>query len=274
MFMAGMKEQAQEPFDQVLQAAREIGWVREQAEVVRAIAEAMAQAGLWEQALRIAEEIKEARKRAETVELIATGMAVARIAEETLWKQALQIAKGIGWALEQVFALEAIAEAMARVGIMQQTLWNQALQMAESIQEARLSAEALSSIIKAMAGSELTKGAIWKQALQTLERIGEEKWILMQTAEAVARAGEVERSISIVEQAIGLRGNILPSVLQALTERAQAGDERSRRGFLRLLPLCGWSSRLAYSACTLLARLYPEQMEGIALAVSGRPPAA
>jgi hypothetical protein len=115
------------------------------------------------------------------------------------------------------------------------------------------------------------------QALRTAEAIeepGERASALGDIAKAMARIGEAEGAAGIMEREIGARGRGLLAVLQALTERAQEGDEKSKRVFLRLLPLCGWSLELAYSACGLLARLYPHQAEGIALAVRGMPPAA
>jgi hypothetical protein len=90
----------------------------------------------------------------------------------------------------------------------------------------------------------------------------------------MARIGEAEGAAGIMEREIGAREQGLLAVLQALTERAQEEDEKSKRVFLRLLPLCGWSLELAYSACGLLARLYPHQAEGIARAIRGMPPAA
>ena len=93
-------------------------------------------------------------------------------------------------------------------------------------------------------------------------------------AEEIAKAGEVEGAVGIIEREMAVRMEMLPSVLSALVERAREGDEKSKGGFLRLLPLCGWSLRLAYSACVLLVRLYPHQAEGIALAIRGMPPAA
>jgi tetratricopeptide (TPR) repeat protein len=148
--------------------------------------------------------------------------------------QALRTAEAIEEAWERALALRAIAEAMARTG-----MWEQALQTAEAIEEARERAEALRAIAKAM-----------------------------------ARTGEAEGAAGIMEREIGAREQGLLAVLQALTERAREGDEKSKRVFLRLLSLCGWSLELAYSACGLLARLYPHQAEGIALAVRGMPPAA
>jgi hypothetical protein len=108
------------------------------------------------------------------------------------------------------------------------------------------------------------------QALRTAEAI-EEAWerasALGAIAEAMARIGEAEGAAGIMEREIGAREQGLLAVLQALTERAREGDEKSKRGFLRLLPLCGWSLELAYQACGLLAGLYPEQAEGIARVV-------
>jgi hypothetical protein len=54
-----------------------------------------------------------------------------------------------------------------------------------------------------------------------------------------------------------------------LAERARKGDEKSKGGFLRLLPLCSWSLELAYEACGWLAWLYPERGEEIAGVVRG-----
>jgi hypothetical protein len=60
-----------------------------------------------------------------------------------------------------------------------------------------------------------------------------------------------------------------PSFLEVLAERASEGDRKSKEGFLKLLPLCGWSLELAYQACGLLAWLYPERGEEIARVVRG-----
>jgi hypothetical protein len=83
------------------------------------------------------------------------------------------------------------------------------------------------------------------------------------------RLGELEGAVGIVERETGMRTEMLPSALKALAERARKGDEKSKGGFLRLLPLCSWSLELAYEACGLLAWLYPEQGEAIAKAVRG-----
>jgi tetratricopeptide (TPR) repeat protein len=161
--------------------------------------------------------------------------------QQALWEQALRTAEAIKGAWKRAEALGAIAEAMARTGMTQQAqeAFHQALRTAEAIQGAWERAEALGAI-----------------------------------AEAMAKTGEAEGAAGIMEREIGARERGLLAVLQALTERAREGDEKSQRGFLRLLPLCGWSLELAYSACGLLARLYPQQAEGIALAIRGMPPAA
>jgi hypothetical protein len=72
-----------------------------------------------------------------------------------------------------------------------------------------------------------------------------------------------------VERETGMRTEMLPSVLSVLAGQASEGDGRSKEGFLRLLPWCGWSLELAYKACRWLAGLYPEQGEAIAKAVRG-----
>jgi hypothetical protein len=174
-------------------------------------------------------------------------------------------AEAIERAFKQVEALWAIAEAMASAGMTQQALWEQALRTAEAIEEPRGRASALRVIAEAMA-----RAGMWEQALRTaeaIERAEERAWALGAIAKAMARIGEAEGAAGIMEREIGARERGLLAILQALTERAREGDEKSKRGFLRLLPLCGWSLELAYQACGLLAGLYPEQAEGIARVV-------
>jgi len=231
------------------------------------VAAGWASRGLFDRALNVAEGIQEAGKRAEALGAIAEAMASAG-----MWEQALQTAKAIEGAEERAEALRAIAEAMASAG-----MWEQALRTAEAIEGAWERAEALRAIAEAMASAGMTQQALWEQALQTakaIEGASERAEALRAIAKAMARAGEAEEAAGIMEREIGARERGLLAVLQALTERAREGDEKSKRGFLRLLPLCGWSLELAYSACGLLARLYPRQAEGIALAVRGMPPAA
>jgi hypothetical protein len=85
----------------------------------------------------------------------------------------------------------------------------------------------------------------------------------------MVKTGEVNEVVGVVERETVMRTEMLPSVLKALAERASEGDEKSKGGFLRLLPLCGWSLEFAYKACGWLAWLYPEQGEAIAKAVRG-----
>jgi hypothetical protein len=261
-------------WEQALRTAKAIEEAWERAWALRAIAEAMARTGMWEQALRTAEAIEEARERAKALGAIAEAMASTGMTQQALWEQALRTAEAIEEAWERAWALRAIAEAMARTG-----MWEQALRTAEAIEEARERAKALGAIAEAMAKTGMTQQAqeAFHQALRTAEAIeepGERASALRAIAEAMAKTGEAEGAAGIMEREIGARERGLLAVLQALTERAREGDEKSQRGFLRLLPLCGWSLELAYSACGLLARLYPQQAEGIALAVRGMPPAA
>jgi hypothetical protein len=136
------------------------------------------------------------------------------------------------------------------------------LKVAEGIEEAWQRAGALRGIAEGMA-----EAGMFDQALKVAEGIEEAEkraWALREIAEGMARAGEVEGAVSIVEREMAVRTEELPSVLSVLAWRASEGDGRSKEGFLRLLPLCGWSLKLAYQACGLLAWLYPERGEEIA----------
>jgi hypothetical protein len=186
---------------------------------------------VFDQALKVAEEIEDAGQRARALGAIAVGMAKAGMKDwaKEVFERALQVAEGIERAWRRAEALMAIAEGMAKAG-----MFDQALKVAEGIKEA------------------------WQRARA-----------LREIAEGMAKAGEVEGAISIVEREMAVRTKGLPSVLQALALRAKQGDEKSKGGFLRLLPLCGWSLELAYQACGLLAWLYPERGEEIARVVRG-----
>ena len=121
-----------------------------------------------------------------------------------------------------------------------------------------------------LARSLASKG-LFEQALKLAEGIEDARlrvWVLRDIAEEMARAGEVEGAVGIVERETGMRTGILSSVLRVLAKRTSEGDRKGKEGFLKLLPLCGWSLELAYQACRLLASLYPEQVEGIARVVS------
>jgi hypothetical protein len=154
--------------------------------------------------------------------------------------------------------LREIAEGMAKEG-----MFDQALKVAEGIEEADVRAWALREIARGMA-----EAGMFDQALKVAEGIEEadvRAWALREIAEGMARAGEVEGAVSIVEREMAVRTEGLPSVLQALALRAKQGDEKSKKeGFLKLLPLCGWSLEFAHQACRWLIRLYPERGEEIA----------
>jgi hypothetical protein len=154
---------------------------------------------------------------------------------------------------------------MAKAGMKDwaKEVFDQALKVAEGIEEAWERAEALREIAEGMA-----KAGMFDQALKVAEGIEdawERAWALREIAGKMAKAGEVEGAVGIVEREMAVRTEELPSVLKALAERAKQGDEKSKKeGFLRLLPLCGWSLEFAYKACGLLAWLYPERGEEIA----------
>jgi tetratricopeptide (TPR) repeat protein len=219
----------------------------------RKLATGWASKRLFDQALKLAEGIERAGWRAEALREIAGEMAKAG-----MFEQALKVAEGIEDADERARALREIAGEMAKAG-----MFEQALKVAEGIEKAGWRAWALREIAEGMA-----EAGMFDQALKVAEGIEEAEkraWALREIAEGMARAGEVEGAVSIVEREMAVRTKGLPSVLQALAERAKQGDEKSKKeGFLRLLPWCGWSLEFAYKACGLLAWLYPEKGAEIA----------
>jgi endonuclease IV len=161
---------------------------------------------------------------------------------------------------------------MAKAGMIDwaKEVFEQALKAAEGIEKAGVRAGVLREIAGEMAKAGMTDWAkeVFGRALQVAEGIEDAEKraeALREIAEGMAKAGEVERAVGIVEREMAVRTKGLPSVLSALAERAKQGDEKSKKeGFLRLLPLCGWSLEFAYKACGLLHQLYPERGEEIA----------
>jgi tetratricopeptide (TPR) repeat protein len=181
-----------------------------------------------------------------------------------VFDQALKVAEGIEKADERARALIAIAGEMAKAGMTDwaKEVFGRALQVAEGIEDAWERAGALREI-----AGEMAKAGMVDQALKVAEGIEEawrRAWALREIAGEMAKAGEVEGAVGIVEREMAVRTEGLPSVLSALAERARKGDGRSKEGFLKLLPLCGWSLEFAYQACRLLHQLYPERGEEIA----------
>jgi hypothetical protein len=181
--------------------------------------------------------IKETEENEKTwVKVWTLKSVIKEMAKKRMFDQALQVVRKIKMASERVEALGTIGEEMAKVGITgrAEEVFKQALKVAEEIEDAEEHAEALRAIVEKM-----------------------------------ARVGKTEDAIGIVEQETGMRTEMLSSILPVLAERVSEGDRKSKKGFLRLLPLCGWSLELAYQACGLLAWLYPERGEEIARVVRG-----
>jgi tetratricopeptide (TPR) repeat protein len=262
-------------FDQALKVAEGIEDAEERARALIAIAGEMAKAGItdwakevFEQALKVVEGSEDAWQQAGVLREIMEGMAKVE-----MFVQDLKVLEWIGWAWWRAGALREIAEGMAKAGMTDwaKEVFEQALKVAEGIWWAWWRAKALGAIAEGMA-----KAGMVDQALKVAEGI-EEEWDWERVLGEMARdaresakaakmvkAGEVERVVGIVERDMAVRTEELPSVLSVLAWRASEGDGRSKEGFLRLLPLCGWSLKLAYQACGLLAWLYPERGEEIA----------
>jgi lipopolysaccharide biosynthesis regulator YciM len=185
-----------------------------------------------------------------------------------MFDQALKVAEGIEKAWERAWALIAIAGEMAKAGMEDwaKEVFDQALKVAEGIEKADERARALREI-----AGEMAKAGMFDRALKVAEGIEEAEkraWALREIAREMAKAGEVEGAVGIVEREMAVRTEGLPSILRALAERAKQGDGRSKEGFLKLLPWCGWSLEFACYACGLLHQLYPERGEEIAGVVS------
>jgi tetratricopeptide (TPR) repeat protein len=231
---------------------------------------------MFDQALKVAEGIEEAWQRARALREIAEEMAKARMEDwaKEVFDQALKVAEGIEDAWKRAWALRGIAEEMVKAGMIDwaKEVFDQALKVVEGIEDAWKRVEALREIAREIAKARVQDEALWRDALKVAEGIEwaeERARALSAIAEEMAKAGEVEGAVGIVEREMAARTEGLPSVLWALAERAKQGDGRSKEGFLKLLPLCGWSLEFAYKACGLLAWLYPERGEEIARVVNG-----
>jgi tetratricopeptide (TPR) repeat protein len=268
-------------------------------EFKRELATSWASKGLFDQALKVTEGIKQVEERARSLAEIAGEMAKARKMERAkeVFEQALKVVEGIENASEQSEALKEIAKEMANVGMVEwaKEVFNQALKATEGIEDAWRRAWALREIAVEMAkagmfeqalkvaegiedaderagalreiAEEMAKAGMFEQALKVAEGIedaDERAGALREIAEEMAKAGEVEGVVSIVEREMAVRTEGLPSVLEVLAGQASEGDGKSKEGFLKLLPWCGWSLEFAYKACGLLAWLYPERGEEIA----------
>jgi tetratricopeptide (TPR) repeat protein len=238
--------------------------------LIMAILEEIEKIKGFKQVLKLVKEIEDAEGQAWVWVNIAAKIAKVGMEEriekivEKIYDQALKAAEGIEWARSRARVLWAIAEGMAKAGMggRAQEIFDQALKVAEGIEWASERARTLSEIAAGMA-----KAGMFDQALKVAERIEEaddRAWALREIAGEMAKAGEVEGAVGIVEREMAVRTEGLPSVLKVLAGRASGGDGRSKEGFLRLLPLCGWSLEFAYKACGLLAWLYPERGEEIA----------
>jgi tetratricopeptide (TPR) repeat protein len=261
----GMVERAKEVFEQALKAAEGIKHAKLRTDELDATMQEMVRVKMFEQVLKVTERVEKAwEKRGADDELIGLLMLseVERKIDdvwtkeiEEIWYQSL---------LQKNFNLsasDAITEWVARVGI------KQALEAVREIEDVFLQSWLLKEIAK-----EIVKSGMFDQALKVAKGIKDAMCrleTLMAIAREMAKAGEVDGVIGIVKRETGSQMKMLLSVLEPLAERARKGDEKSKEGFLELLPLCGWSLELAYKACELLHQLYPERKEEISRVVSG-----
>jgi tetratricopeptide (TPR) repeat protein len=271
MVGAGMIEKAKEIFEHALKVTEGIENARRQAVALSKIAIAMAKASLEEQAEKV---FKQVVKMLNAIEgslerSYAIGEIAVEMAKSGELKAAIKLAEEIKEIFERLDILGEIAVEIAKVGEIEwaKEVFEGLLKVVEGIQDTWDRTGALEQIAMKMA-----KAWMFDKAMKIAKEIEEADYrmeVIEEIAVEMARAGEVEGVVSIIEREMAVRTEMLPSVLEALVERAKQGDGRSKEGFLRLLPWCGWSLELAYKACGWLAWLYPEHGLRIAEEIIG-----
>ena len=163
-------------------------WLR--IETLRAVAEAQAEAGLWEAAEATARAIEDADTRAYALISVARAQA-----EAGLWDAATTTARAIENADTRAYALSAVAKAQAAAG-----LWDAATTTARAIEDADTRAYALISVARAQA-----EAGLWDAATTTaraIENASPRASALSAVAKAQAAAGERSVALALLDEAV------------------------------------------------------------------------
>ena len=184
-------------------------WLR--IETLRAVAEAQAEAGLWEAAEATARTIENAKARASALRAVAEAQA-----EAGLWEAAEATARAIEDADTRAYALISVARAQAEAG-----LWDAATTTARAIENASPRASALSAVAKAQAaaGERSVALALLDEAVttaRTIENVDTRAYTLSTVAEAQAAAGLWDAATTtarVIEQEY-TRASALSAVVQ------------------------------------------------------------
>jgi tetratricopeptide (TPR) repeat protein len=287
----GKTDKAEAVMNEALEVARRIEYTGLRSFALVGIAKSLTEQGKTNEALEVAIRIEDAQQRSSALANIPKSLA-----EQGKSDEALEVAIRIEYTGLRSSALAGIPKSLAEQG-----KTDEALEVARKIENAWERSRALAGIAKTFA--ELGDIAWAEKVAAEIERPDDsfEVWLAigkgwakagqhdkakdsfqkaqifaMQTSEphrylwslaqAQAEAGLHNEAVALAETLLAERTEHLPKVLTALAERE---DEQSKQAFFRLLPLCGWDLGLAYHACGLLARLYPEQAGKVAEVVKG-----
>ena len=222
---AGQLKAAANLCDEAIATVRAINYAKSNL-VFSLMAEAQAQAGLWEQATATAGMIDNKEKRASALSAVAKALA-----HRGLWQQATTIARTIGDRHERASALSTVAKALAHRG-----LWQQATTIARTIDDKLYRVFAISAVAEAQAqaGHLEDAASLSDEAAAVAGRMfrGDAELFdaahrvvgqrLSVVAQALARAGWWERAIAITNaiRLVYWHATALSTVAQA---QAQAG---------------------------------------------------
>jgi tetratricopeptide (TPR) repeat protein len=233
-----------ERVEQALAAAERIENAYGRSSAYRAVALALAQAGLAEQALAAAERIENADRRSEAYRAVALALAQAGQVE-----QALAAAERIEDAYRRSEAYRAVAEALVQAGQIEQAqkAFQQALAAAERIKDAFWRSWAYGAVALALAQAGQIEQAqkAFQQALAAAERIKDAFWrseAYRAVALALAQAGQIEQAQKAFQQALAAAERIKDADWRSDAYRAvalalvQAGQiEQAQKAFQQAL---------------------------------------
>ena len=253
--LAGERTAARITFATALQTVR--GMERDQAQVLRDIAKALARAGDFAAALETARPIELESCRDEALRSIAR--AQLRTKE---FAGALETTQKIEDHSFRAKALSVAATAQLLTGAREpaRATFAAAIETAQAIPDTWLRAEALKKIAAVQARSKE-----FDSALETARAISHESLrgqALAYIAVAQVRAGSGELATRTLNEILVDRNEHFPAVAAVFAER---GDDEQ---FKRLLIPCADYLDAARKMCVLLARLYPDQTSAIAQAVA------
>jgi hypothetical protein len=231
--LAAEAEQAARAIPDTAQPTEAIPDTDRQAQALRAVAEELAAAGLWEQAEQAARAIPGTGQRAEALGAVAAALVGAdRERALALAAEAEQAARAIPDTYEQVWALRAVVRGLVAAGF-----WERAEQAARAIPDTGQQAEALGAVAAALVGADreraLALAAEAEQAARAIPDTDRQAQALRAVAEGLTAAGlweQAEQAAQAIpgtfEQAQALRvvaeGLVAAGLWEAAEQAARA----------------------------------------------------